>query len=133
MSFLPTHKYALYTKMGDDNNIPNKLQYSHYNFLPEMSTYLLHADIANQVSVDERKNNPVSPSSGLTVTALTANSVSTPTTKYCQYFTHDSLSANNGPYCVKYFDQRLYLPVNCKVVTGKEGGKIGRDVDKKVV
>ena len=56
--------------------------------------YLLYPDIVNQVSIDERKNNPLSSPSGLTisVSALTNDSVSTPTTKRCLYFTDDSLS-----------------------------------------
>ena len=92
--------------------------------------YCLNSDIANQVSIGERKNNPLSSSSGSTISALTTNSVSTPTTKRCKYFTDDSLSANRS-YCVRLFDHSFHLPVNCKLVTGNVRETTCRDVDAK--
>ena len=98
--------------MYNDNNVPKKFWYSHYNFLQEVGIYWLNPNIANQVWIYERKTNPSSSPSGLTVSALTNDSSSTPTTtKHCQYFTDDSLSAT-GSYPVWLFDQILHLPDN---------------------
>ena len=68
--------------------------------------------------------------SGLSVSALTNDYVSTLTTKRCWYFTDDSLSANR-PYQVQLFDHSLHLPVNCKLVTGNVSEKKGKDIDTK--
>ena len=85
--------------MCDDDNVPMKFRYSHYNFLQEVGTYWLNPDIADQVSIDERKSNPLSSPFGSTVSALTNDSISTPIAKRRQYFTDESVSANR-PYCI---------------------------------
>ena len=63
-----TNSYVLYTKMCDDNNVRPKYQYSHYNFLQEVSTYWLNPEIGE--AIDESTTNPLSSPSGSAVSLL---------------------------------------------------------------
>ena len=92
--------------------------------------YCLNPNIADQVSVDLKKSNPLSSLSGSIVSALTNDSVSTPLAKRHRYFTDESLSAN-GLYRVRLFDHTLHLPINCKRITANVSAKTGKQIEAK--
>ena len=86
LSFLPTHRYCIQRCVM---TIRSLISFDTVTIISYKGTYWLNPDIANQVSINERKNNPLSSPSGSTVSAFTTDSISTPTAKRREYLTDE--------------------------------------------